>query len=83
MSFHLLMFPSTTPLLHGSVRPARTASLSDGQVGQILARYHGEAPDLLAPSFQTYLSTFADHLEAGKYVLDEFGTPMSERFLSM
>jgi hypothetical protein len=28
MSFNLLIFPSTTPLLSCKVRPARTASLS-------------------------------------------------------
>lgn len=73
--------PGWIPFLHngaGGYGFIDLVPLSNGQVGQILARYHGDTPDLLATSFQTYMSMFADDLEAGEYVLDEFGTPTSE-----
>ncbi len=42
-----------------------------GQAGQIIKYHHTDGPtDVIAPSFQALLSTFADALEFGKYASD-------------
>ncbi|HEY7348277.1 MAG TPA: SMI1/KNR4 family protein [Ktedonobacterales bacterium] len=45
-----------------------------GRSGQLVSFWHEDASmnDLVAPSWQAYLSAFADDLEAGKYFIDEW-----------
>jgi cell wall assembly regulator SMI1 len=51
------------------------------QLGQIIHFDHETVSSWVAPSFHALLSTFADHLEMGKYALDETGRLHSQEFL--
>lgn len=51
------------------------------QAGQIIHYDHETVSSWVAPSFQALLSTFADHLEMGKYALDESGRLHSQELL--
>lgn len=43
-----------------------------GNVGQIISMWHdGDARELLAPSFQTWLQTYVEGLESGRLVYAE------------
>lgn len=55
-------------------------------VGQIILFDHEVGSGPIASSFHTFLSSLADHLEAGKYAIDEWGTlsgrvPWEKHFL--
>jgi cell wall assembly regulator SMI1 len=51
------------------------------QLGQIIHFDHETVSSWVAPSFQVLLAMFADHLEMGKYALDETGRLHSQELL--
>ncbi|EFH88345.1 SMI1/KNR4 family protein [Ktedonobacter racemifer] len=51
------------------------------QVGQIFVFWHDDVDHWLAPSFQALFAAFTEHLEAGKYKIDEFGGLKSDNLL--
>lgn len=51
------------------------------QLGQMIHFDHETVSSWVAPSFQALLSAFADHLEIGKYALDETGRLHSQELL--
>lgn len=50
-------------------------------LGQVIHFDHETMSQPIAPGFHVLLSTFADHLEAGKYAFDPSGILRSEQFL--
>jgi cell wall assembly regulator SMI1 len=51
-----------------------------GQSGQLISFWHEDASmnAPIAPSWQAYLSAFADDLEAGRYTIDQWGNLATE-----
>ena len=62
----------------GNLLCVDSASEGDTQVGQIILFDHEVGSGPIASSFHTFFSSLADHFEAGKYTIDEWGTLSSE-----
>ena len=76
--------PHWLPLVYdgcGDLLCVDAAPEADEPLGQIIQFDHETGSRWIAPSFQALLSNFADHLEAGKYVLNVSGNLESKEFL--